>query len=106
MEGDIRDAANRSPSTLSLPRQHTNKRRLLLVYIHGFLGSEASFHDLPVHIHDLLGSILSESHVVYTRIYPRYKSHGEVQMAVNQFSAWYVTWQRCHPVWKLVENTR
>ncbi|KXG49322.1 uncharacterized protein PGRI_031920 [Penicillium griseofulvum] len=29
-----------------------------------------------------------ESHVVYTRMYPRYKSQGEIQTAVNHFSTW------------------
>lgn len=71
--------------------ENSNRRRLLLVYIHGFMGSEASFQDLPAHVHDLLTGLLSESHVVYTRIYPRYKSHGEIQTAVAQFSAWYVS---------------
>ncbi|RMJ28584.1 hypothetical protein PHISP_00544 [Aspergillus sp. HF37] len=89
MDGHFVDGAHRSLSSLSLPGQHgSGKRRLLLVYIHGFMGSEASFQDLPAHVHDLLTSILSESHVVYTRIYPRYKSHGEIQTAVNHFSAW------------------
>jgi esterase/lipase len=94
MEGGIRNYANSSLSSLSLPLpggvQGTDKRRLLLIYIHGFMGSEASFHEFPAHIHDLVTSLLSESHVVYTRIYPRYKSHGELQTAVTQFSAWYV----------------
>lgn len=96
MEGEIPNCANRSLSSLSLPRpedhaaSNPNKRRLLLIYIHGFMGSEASFHDLPAHIHDLLTCLLNESHEVFTRIYPRYKSHGELQTAVNQFSAWYV----------------
>jgi hypothetical protein len=94
MEGGIRNHANRSLSSLSLALpgglQGTDKRRLLLIYIHGFMGSEASFHDFPAHIHDLVTGLLSESHVVYTRIYPRYKSHGELQTAVSQFSAWYV----------------
>ena len=62
----------------------------LLIYIHGFMGSEASFLDLPLHVHDLLTVSLAESHVVYTRMYPRYKSQGEMQIAVDQFSAWYV----------------
>ncbi|KAJ5670645.1 uncharacterized protein N7477_006008 [Penicillium maclennaniae] len=91
MEGDIREGANHS--SLSLPRgpgPEGSRRRLLLIYIHGFMGSEASFHDLPAHVHDLLTSLLSDSHVVYTRIYPRYKSWGEagIQTAVEQFSAW------------------
>ncbi|CEJ59349.1 hypothetical protein PMG11_07977 [Penicillium brasilianum] len=92
MEGGIRNHANRSLSSLSLALpgglQGMDKRRLLLIYIHGFMGSEASFHDFPAHIHDLVTGLLSESHVVYTRIYPRYKSHGELQTAVSQFSAW------------------
>jgi hypothetical protein len=68
-----------------------SKRRLLLIYIHGFNGSESTFQDLPVHVHGALAGLLSESHVVYTRIYPRYKSQGDFQVAVNQFSDWYVT---------------
>ncbi|KAJ5184068.1 hypothetical protein N7492_001684 [Penicillium capsulatum] len=90
---DDRDGANGPLPSLSLPpplpaRPRGNKRRLLLIYIHGFMGSEASFHDLPVHVHDLLTALLGESHVVYTRIYPRYKSHGEIGFAAEQFSAW------------------
>jgi hypothetical protein len=92
MEGNIRTCTDSSHSSLSLPRpggsQVTEKRRLLLIYIHGFMGSEASFHDLPLHVHDLLTGSLSESHVVYTRMYPRYKSQGEIQTAVNHFSTW------------------
>ncbi|KAJ5284855.1 hypothetical protein N7524_000161 [Penicillium chrysogenum] len=92
MEGNIRTCTDGSHSTLSLPRpgryQTTEKRRLLLIYIHGFMGSEASFLDLPLHVHDLLTVSLAESHVVYTRMYPRYKSQGEMQIAVDQFSAW------------------
>ncbi|KAJ5780012.1 hypothetical protein N7457_005172, partial [Penicillium paradoxum] len=92
MEGNIHLCTDDSHSSLSLSRpggsQVTEKRRLLLVYIHGFMGSEASFHDLPLHVHDLLTGSLSESHVVYTRMYPRYKSQGEIQTAVDQFSAW------------------
>ncbi|KAJ5188063.1 hypothetical protein N7491_004387 [Penicillium cf. griseofulvum] len=92
MEGNIRTSIDHSHSTLSLPRlggyQTTEKRRLLLIYIHGFMGSEASFHDLPLHVHDLLTGSLTESHVVYTRMYPRYKSQGELQTAVDHFSAW------------------
>lgn len=95
MAGDIRNCANGSGSSLSLPpplpdRPGPKKRRLLLIYIHGFMGSEASFQDLPAHVHDMLTALLGESHIVYTRIYPRYKSHGEIHAAAEQFSAWYV----------------
>ncbi|KAF9886852.1 hypothetical protein FE257_010975 [Aspergillus nanangensis] len=93
MDGQLRNLASHSLSSLSLPlrgtsSQDTNKRRLLLIYIHGFMGSGASFHDFPAHVHNLLTDLLSDSHVVYTRIYPRYKSHGEIQTAVIQFSDW------------------
>jgi hypothetical protein len=92
MEGEICNDTVHSLSKLSLsrPEPGTDKRRLLLIYIHGFMGSEASFHDLPAHVHDLLTGLLSESHEVYTRIYPRYKSYGEMDVAAEQFSAWYV----------------
>ncbi|KAJ5158079.1 uncharacterized protein N7500_007730 [Penicillium coprophilum] len=91
LEGNIRTCSDHSQSSLSLsqPGGHrTEKRRLLLIYIHGFMGSEASFHDLPLHVHDLLTGSLAESHVVYTRMYPRYKSQGEIRTAVDQFSTW------------------
>lgn len=91
MQGEgVYNGANYPSDTLSLPQSGTvgDKRRLLLIYIHGFMGSEASFLDFPAHVHDLLTALLSDSHMVYTRIYPRYKSHGEIQTAVAQFSAW------------------
>lgn len=90
MEGGL-GGVSRLSYNLSLPSLHgsdSSKRRLLLIYVHGFMGSEASFRDLPAHLHDLLTAMLSESHVVFTRIYPRYKSHGELQTAVEQFSSW------------------
>ncbi|PYH78087.1 hypothetical protein BO82DRAFT_292152 [Aspergillus uvarum CBS 121591] len=81
-----------SSSSLSLPRptspQHLVKRRLLLIHIHGFEGSEASFSDFPVHVHTSLTDLLSESHLIYTRIYPRYKSRGEIRTAVENFREW------------------
>ncbi|PYI11402.1 hypothetical protein BO78DRAFT_276810, partial [Aspergillus sclerotiicarbonarius CBS 121057] len=75
-------------STLSLPPATPSKRRLLLIYIHGFMGSEASFSDFPAHVHNSLTDLLSESHVIYTRIYPRYKSRGEIRTAVENFGSW------------------
>jgi hypothetical protein len=65
------------------------KRRLLLIYIHGLNGTEATFQDLPVHVHSALTGLLDESHVIHTRVYPGYKSQGEFQVAVTQFSRWY-----------------
>ena len=80
---------DQSASHLSLPNfTASGKRRLLLIYVHGFNGSEASFLGFPAHIHSLLTDVLAESHEVYTRIYPRYKSRGDMKVARDQFSSW------------------
>lgn len=80
---------DQSASHLSLPNfTESGKRRLLLIYVHGFNGSEASFLGFPAHIHSLLTDVLAESHEVYTRIYPRYKSRGDMKVARDQFSSW------------------
>ncbi|RAH40488.1 uncharacterized protein BO95DRAFT_508968, partial [Aspergillus brunneoviolaceus CBS 621.78] len=62
--------------------------RLLLIYIYSFEGSKASFSDFPAHVHTALTDLLSESHLIYTRVYPRYKSRGELRTAVENFSEW------------------
>jgi hypothetical protein len=72
----------------SLPVSPDKKPRLLLIYIHGFLGIEDSFHGFPRHVHDQLTVLLSESHVVYTKLYPRYKSRGPLKIACENFSDW------------------
>jgi hypothetical protein len=70
-----------------LPSQE-GKRRLLLVYIHGFLGSEESFYQFPRKVHDLLAVSLVETHVVYTKIYPRYKTRRPIHEARDDISQW------------------
>ncbi|KAJ9602105.1 hypothetical protein H2200_013465 [Cladophialophora chaetospira] len=65
-----------------------NRRTLLLIYIHGFLGTETSFQSFPAHVHGLLTPALSETHVVYTKIYPRYKSRKNISFARDDFSNW------------------
>lgn len=76
---------NKSASTKSTDDE---KRDLLLVYIHGFLGSEQSFAQFPRHVHDLLTRALSGTHEVYTKIYPRYKTRGTTKIARDNFSKW------------------
>ena len=96
----------RSSSTDSLvPRENRGKRTLLLIcellylisrvdiadrsrVIHGFLGNESSFQSFPAHIHNSLTSLLSETHVVHTKIYPRYKSRKAIEYARDDFSNW------------------
>ncbi|EED20165.1 conserved hypothetical protein [Talaromyces stipitatus ATCC 10500] len=80
-----------SSSTISLgppgdPRD--GRRRLLLIYIHGFMGAEDSFRKFPAHVHNLVANALAESHVVYSKIYPRYKSRRPMSAARDEFSSW------------------
>jgi hypothetical protein len=70
-----------------LPKR-AGKRRLLLIYIHGFLGSEDSFYQLPRKVHDLLTVSMAQTHVVYSKIYPRYKTRGPLQDARDSISQW------------------
>ena len=65
-----------------------NRRTLLVIYIHGFLGTETSFQSFPAHVHGLLTAALAATHVVYTKIYPRYKSRKNISFARDDFSNW------------------
>ncbi|RVX73221.1 hypothetical protein B0A52_02349 [Exophiala mesophila] len=65
-----------------------NRRTLLIIYIHGFMGDETSFKSFPAHVHSLLTNALVETHVVYTKIYPRYKSRKNISFARDDFSNW------------------
>lgn len=82
----------RSSSTQSLGTTdvaETGRRKLLLVYIHGFMGNETSFQGFPAHVHNLVTVLLSNSHVVRTKIYPRYRSKKPIHVATEDFSRWY-----------------
>lgn len=81
----------RSSSTHSLVPSESGRdgrRTLLLVFIHGFMGTETSFQSFPAHIHNLLTITLAETHVVHTKIYPRYKSRKAIDFARDDFSTW------------------
>ncbi|TVY62710.1 hypothetical protein LSUE1_G009244, partial [Lachnellula suecica] len=81
----------RSSSTHSLVPSETGRdgrRTLLLVYIHGFMGNETSFQSFPAHVHNLLTITLEETHLVHTKIYPRYKSRKAIEFARDDFSTW------------------
>jgi pimeloyl-ACP methyl ester carboxylesterase len=64
------------------------RRIVLLVYIHGFLGDETSFRSFPAHVHNILSVTLAETHVVHSKIYPRYKSRNNISIARDDFSKW------------------
>ncbi|KAF1922759.1 uncharacterized protein M421DRAFT_96610 [Didymella exigua CBS 183.55] len=82
----------RSSSTQSLipdpSLENTGRRRILLVYVHGFMGNETSFRSFPAHVHNLVAVTLADTHVVHTKIYPRYRARYSLEQARDQFSAW------------------
>ncbi|KAF2477060.1 uncharacterized protein BDR25DRAFT_309372 [Lindgomyces ingoldianus] len=84
----------RSSSTQSLVPdpafdfENTSRRRLLLIYIHGFMGNETSFQSFPAHVHNLVTITLAQSHTVHTKIYPRYKSRDSLELRRDDFSNW------------------
>jgi hypothetical protein len=61
---------------------------LLLIYIHGFLGNEMSFQSFPAHVHNLLSILVAKTHVLHTKMYPRYKSRKAIEHARDEFSEW------------------
>lgn len=82
----------RSSSQQSLtPAQGADdfRRTLLLVYLHGFMGNETSFQSFPAHLHNILTITMAESHVVHTKVYPRYRSRNALEVARDDFSNWY-----------------
>jgi hypothetical protein len=85
----------RSSSTQSLVPDPTvdssNLRRVLLVFIHGFMGNETSFRSFPAHLHNLVTVTLADTHVVHTKLYPRYQSRNTLEIARDNFSNWYTT---------------
>ncbi|PKS10720.1 hypothetical protein jhhlp_002477 [Lomentospora prolificans] len=83
----------RMASTQSLVPSETGadregKRRLLMIYIHGFYGNNRSFNSFPAHAHAYLKEALRESHVVHTKIYPRYKTYHAIGVGAQSFSSW------------------
>ncbi|KAA6408039.1 MAG: hypothetical protein FRX48_08390 [Lasallia pustulata] len=82
----------RSRSTQSLVpaknKDDGSKRTLLLIYIHGFMGNETSFQSFPAHIHNVVTVALADTHVIHTKIYPKYKSRRAIEHARDDFSEW------------------
>jgi len=68
--------------------EQNERRKLLLIYIHGFMGNETSFRSFPAHVHKLLAALLAQTHIVHTKIYPRYRSRRNIIFARDDFSRW------------------
>ncbi|RFU75155.1 hypothetical protein TARUN_7089 [Trichoderma arundinaceum] len=84
-----KDPRTSSSQSLAPSRSDSDTRRtLLLVYIHGFYGNDQSFRSFPAHVHNLLRESLSETHIVHSKIYPRYKTYKAIDVARDNFSAW------------------
>lgn len=87
----IRDPRASSAQSLvpSLPEyEEFAKRKLLIVYIHGFMGNDTSFQSFPLHVHRYLKEALAETHVIHSKIYPRYKTYKAIDVARDNFSTW------------------
>ncbi|KAI1822912.1 hypothetical protein F4861DRAFT_512756 [Xylaria intraflava] len=82
----------RSSSAESLPPppeyEEVERRKLLVIYVHGFMGNDTSFQSFPAHVHKYLKLALSDSHVIHSKIYPRYKTYKSIDIARDNFSTW------------------
>jgi len=85
---DPRTASSQSLAPSRLEQDQSTRRRLLLIYIHGFIGNEDSFHSFPYHVHVSLKEKVSATHVVHSKIYPRYKTYRAFHIARDNFSDW------------------
>jgi pimeloyl-ACP methyl ester carboxylesterase len=75
--------------TPSLPEyEEVERRKLLVIYVHGFMGNDTSFQSFPAHVHRYLKLALSDSHVVHSKVYPRYKTYKSIEIARDNFSTW------------------
>ena len=83
------DPRTSSSQSLRSATSGTDERRtLLIVYIHGFYGNDQSFRSFPYHVHSHLKSSLADSHVLHSKIYPRYKTYRSIELARDNFSQW------------------
>lgn len=81
----------RSSSTQSLVPslgEREGRRTLLVIYVHGFMGNDSSFRSFPAHVHNFLREALVDTHVIHSKIYPRYKTYKAIDVARDNFSAW------------------
>ncbi|KAI8985866.1 hypothetical protein BDB01DRAFT_786602 [Pilobolus umbonatus] len=63
-----------------------NRDKLLLVFIHGFRGSDLSFKDYPNRLQAILNETVNAD--VICTIYPSYKTAGDLRVAVEDFTSW------------------
>ncbi|KAJ3177316.1 hypothetical protein HDU87_004568 [Geranomyces variabilis] len=80
-----------TPSTLALlspplAYQPLHPPKTMLLFVHGFLGSESSFEDFPL---DLAARVRAAgARDIEVRIFPRFDTKGDPTRAVNQLCNW------------------
>ncbi|KAK4541000.1 hypothetical protein LTR36_008369 [Oleoguttula mirabilis] len=63
------------------------KKTLLLVYIHGFKGSDQTFHSFPKDLRALLSHALPKIDIQSVQ-YPKFETRGDLQKCVAEFKEW------------------
>ncbi|TFK71816.1 hypothetical protein BDN72DRAFT_957832 [Pluteus cervinus] len=63
------------------------KPTLLVVFVHGFIGTEESFSNFPSDLQQVLKP-LTKSRSVKCEVYPSYQTKGDFNQAVLSFSRW------------------
>ena len=63
------------------------KKTLLLVFIHGFKGSDHTFHNFPKDLRALLAHTLPKINVEIA-LYPQYETRGDLRECVARFKDW------------------
>lgn len=64
------------------------KKTLLLVFLHGFKGSDHTFHNFPSDLRALLAHTLPNIDILSVQ-YPRYETRGDLKECVARFKEWY-----------------
>ncbi|KAL8652210.1 MAG: hypothetical protein Q9226_004367 [Calogaya cf. arnoldii] len=75
-------------SVAAAPSSNESRRKLLLIYVHGFTGNETSFQKFPTDVHDLASRKLLDAYTVQSIVYPKYKSRKKIDFARDEFSSW------------------
>ncbi|KAL8772951.1 MAG: hypothetical protein Q9209_001971 [Squamulea sp. 1 TL-2023] len=75
-------------SATVIPSSDGSRRKLLLIYVHGFTGNETSFQRFPADVHDLISKELVDVYMVQSIVYPKYKSRKKIDFARDEFSSW------------------
>ncbi|KAI2473849.1 hypothetical protein F4781DRAFT_6059 [Annulohypoxylon bovei var. microspora] len=85
---DPRSSSSQSLIPSPTEQNDSGRRTLLVIYIHGFMGNDSSFQSFPAHVHRYLKLALVDTHVIHTKIYPRYKTYKTINVARDNFSRW------------------